>query len=96
MPEYGVVPHCKFGNKIVRAAFDSTVRIECIAPPGDELGVLYPFEVSLNGVDWSDSSMKFSYYDVPALYGISPIIGPESGGTLIYINGKNFFNISNP
>ncbi len=96
MPEYGVVPHCKFGNKIVRATFDSTVRIVCFAPPGEELGVLYPFEVSLNGVDWTDSGMKFSYYDVPALYGISPIIGPESGGTLIYINGKNFFNISNP
>ena len=96
MPEYGVVPHCKFGNKIVRATFDSTVRIVCIAPPGDELAVLYPLEVSLNGVDWSDSGLKFSYYDVPALHSISPIIGPESGGTLIYINGKNFFNISNP
>lgn len=29
MPEYGVVPHCKFGDKIVRAQFDSTVRITC-------------------------------------------------------------------
>jgi hypothetical protein len=87
MPEYGVVPHCKFGNKIVRATFDSTVRIACIAPPGDELGVLYPFEVSLNGVDWTDSGMRFSYYDVPVLQRISPSIGPESGGTLIYITG---------
>ena len=33
MPEYGVVPHCKFGDKIVRAVFDSTVRIVCTAPP---------------------------------------------------------------
>jgi len=39
MPEYGVVPHCKFGNRIVRATFDSTVRIVCRAPPNDELGV---------------------------------------------------------
>lgn len=70
MPEYGVVPHCKFGNKIVRAQFDSTVRIVCIAPPGEELGVLNAFEVSMNGVDWTDSGMKFSYYDVPTLYNI--------------------------
>lgn len=39
MPEYGVVPHCKFGNKIVRGIFDSTVRIVCKAPPNEELGV---------------------------------------------------------
>lgn len=96
LPEYGVVPHCKFGDKIVRAKFDSTVRIVCVAPPGDELGVMLPFEVSLNGVDWIDSGLKFFYYDVPTLYGISPSLGPEAGGTLIYILGKNFTNISNP
>jgi hypothetical protein len=87
MPEYGVVPHCKFGDKIVRATFDSTVRIVCRAPPGVELGVIYPFEVSLNGVDWSTSGFKFTYYEQPTLYDISPDSGPESGGTQIYIHG---------
>jgi len=67
MPEYGVVPHCKFGDKIVRAHYDSTVRIVCTSPPGEELGVQYPFYVSLNGVDWIDSGFKFSYYDIPVL-----------------------------
>lgn len=33
MPEYGIVPHCKFGDKIVRATFDSTVRLICNSPP---------------------------------------------------------------
>lgn len=87
MPEYGVVPHCKFGDKIVRAHFDSTVRIVCSAPPGSELGVVYPFEVSLNGVDWSNSGFTFTYYEQPTLFGISPDSGPESGGTPIYILG---------
>lgn len=77
LPEYGVVPHCKFGDKIVRAHFDSTVRIVCNAPPGDELGKLLPFEVSLNGVDFSDSGLKFSYYDVPTIYNLVPSMGPE-------------------
>lgn len=36
IPEYGVVPHCKFGDKIVRATFDSTVRIVCTSPANDE------------------------------------------------------------
>ena len=31
--EYGIVPHCKFGEKIVRAYFDSTVRLVCNSPP---------------------------------------------------------------
>jgi len=34
MPEYGIVPHCKFGDRIVRAHFDSTVRLVCQSPPG--------------------------------------------------------------
>lgn len=96
MPEYGVVPHCKFGDKIVRAHFDSTVRIVCKAPPGEELGKVMPFEVSLNGVDWTDSGLTFFYYDVPVMHGIEPIMGPEAGGTMIYIKGAKFSNISNP
>jgi hypothetical protein len=32
MPEYGIVPHCKFGDKVVRAFFDSTVRLACKSP----------------------------------------------------------------
>ena len=29
MPEYGIVPHCRFGSKIVRAHFDCSVRLVC-------------------------------------------------------------------
>jgi hypothetical protein len=96
MPEYGVVPHCKFGDKIVRGDFDSTVRIVCKAPPGTELGTPMAFEVSMNGVDWTDTGMKFSYYDIPTLYNITPPSGPEAGGTMIYIFGANFSNMSSP
>lgn len=97
MPEYGVVPHCKFGDKISRAVFDSTVRITCPAPPNDqEIGIEYPFEVSLNGIDWSNSGFKFYYYEAPTLIDVVPDAGPESGGTPIYIIGKNFTNMSDP
>jgi len=35
--EYGLVPHCKIGDKVVRAQFVSTVRIVCRAPPSDDI-----------------------------------------------------------
>ena len=53
--EYGIVPHCKFGDKIVRAYFFSTVRLVCESPPSDQIGVALPFEISLNGVDWTST-----------------------------------------
>ena len=95
-PQYGVVPHCKFGDKIVRGYFDSTVRIVCKAPPGVDLGVVYPFDVSLNGVDWTKSNLQFSYYMQPNLTDVTPDSGPAAGGTPIYILGSNFTNMSNP
>jgi IPT/TIG domain len=55
MPWHGVSPHCKFGDRIVRGSFDSTVRITCLAPPGKEIGQLLPMEISLNGVDFTDT-----------------------------------------
>ena len=89
-PEYGIVPHCKFGDKIVRATFDSTVRIVCTTPPSDEPQEQIAFEVSLNGVDWTKTGFTFSYYNEPKLERISPDSGPIKGGTEVFIYGKNF------
>ena len=36
-PEYGVVPHCKIGDKVSRAIFSSTVRILCRTPPNEDI-----------------------------------------------------------
>jgi len=87
MPEYGVVPHCRFGDKIVRAVFESTVRIICTAPPGTELGVALPFEVSMNGVDFVNSGFTFTYYEQPLINDVTPDSGPAAGGTPIYFVG---------
>lgn len=94
-PEYGVVPHCKFGDKVVRAVFDSTVRIVCKSPPSDLIGVEIPFSVSLNGVDWVETSETFSYYIQPDIYSALPDAGPSSGGTEIFFTGKNFPKMDN-
>ena len=88
--EYGVVPHCKFGDKIVRAVYDSTVRIVCFSPPSENINQNVTFEISLNGVDWTESGQKFSYYVEPEMYSAKPDSGPAGGGTEIFIKGKNF------
>lgn len=94
--EYGVIPYCMIGDKIVRAHFYSTVRIVCLSPPNDNLAVAMPVKVSLNGVDFVDSGFKFSYYVQPDLMSVSPKSGPMIGGTDIFIEGSHFSNITDP
>jgi hypothetical protein len=62
-PEYGVVPHCKIGNKVSRAHYYSTVRIVCVSPPNGDIITPQPIYVSLNGVDFIDSGFFFNYYE---------------------------------
>ena len=94
--DYGVIPYCKIGEKIVRAQFSSTVRIVCYAPPNDDLTHALPVKVSLNGVDWVDSGFTFSYYYPPEVNGLSPASGIYQGGTEIMLHGSRFSNITDP
>ena len=94
MPEYGLVPHCKFGDKIVRAKFDSNVRLVCVAPANDDINTVFAFEVSTNGVDWTNSGLKFQYYEEPILNDVFPDGGDSRGGTDVYFLGAKFTNIT--
>lgn len=71
-PEYGVVPHCKIGDKISRAKYFSTVRIVCTSAPNDDINTLYPVSVSLNGVDFIDTGFTFRFFEQPKLYEMTP------------------------
>ena len=95
-PDYGLVPHCRLGDKVIRAQFYSTVRIVCMTPPNDDIYNELPIEVSLNGVDFVDSGFKFHYYEQPLLFNMTPSCGPDSGGTEIFLTGAKFSNISDP
>ena len=74
--EYGVIPYCKIGDKIVRAQFFSTVRIVCMSPPNDNLNACLPILVSLNGVDWVNTETCFGYYTNPEITNMVPKSGP--------------------
>jgi hypothetical protein len=55
-----------------------------------------PFEISLNGVDWSTTGFTFSYYDEPIMTDIYPDMGSIAGSEEIYIKGDKFTNITDP
>ena len=94
-PEWGVVPMCKFGDRIVKGFFDSTVRIVCEAPPVDHPVDNLSFEVSLNGQDWTNTGFTYTYYYEPKIAGFWPDSGKTNGGTYVYFYGENFPNIQN-
>lgn len=96
MPEYGIVPHCKFGDQVVRAHFDSTVRLVCQSPPSTGTNARLPFEISLNGVDWSKTGFTFAYYEEPIMTDIYPDMGAVGGGEEVFIRGSKFSNHTDP
>jgi hypothetical protein len=96
MPEYGIVPHCRFGDKIVRAHYDSSVRLVCQSPPNSNTTARLPFEISMNGVDWTTTGFEYSFYEEPVMTGISPDMGSVAGGDEIYIRGEKFTNNTDP
>jgi len=95
-PEYGIVPHCRFGDQIVRAHFDSTVRLVCQAPPSTYTAGKLSFEVSLNGLDWSSTGYTFAYYEEPVMADVYPDMGAVGGGEEVFIRGDKFTNNTDP
>jgi hypothetical protein len=99
LPENGVKPYCKFGNKIVEGTYINTVRFTCVAPAYDAANVRVPFCVSLNKYDFVCTSQQFTYYNDfknAKFEKMVPQSGPETGGTQIKIFGTNFTNLVTP
>lgn len=96
MPEYGVIPFIKIGDKVSRCEFDSTVRIVCRSPPNNYTASNLPVTVGLNGVDFGEQTIDYHYYYPPTILDIQPKSGQESGGTRIHVRGIHFSNLSSP
>ncbi|CAG9311278.1 unnamed protein product [Blepharisma stoltei] len=82
---------CIFGDQSVSIASLSTHQLTCISPAYYPGGYV-PFKLTGNGVGITDSSLKFYYFPDIMVTSISPNIIPSSGGTLVTINGANFFD----
>ena len=89
--DHGIVPYCKFGDKVVKAEFISSVRIKCRAPPNPKAAKELIFGVSLNRQDWVYAKDKFRYYgDIhkATFTRIEPSMGPVEGGKVVKIYGE--------
>ncbi|MFG6403693.1 choice-of-anchor G family protein [Microbacterium sp. P04] len=82
-----------FGTVAAEFTVNADGTISAIAPAQAEPGSV---AVTLTNVDGSDSSLAFEYLPVvaPAIAGLSPEQGPESGGTVVTIIGEDFTGTS--
>ena len=84
----------------VPATSFSESEITCASPPlEDTLNIIntsyYTIELSINGVDYSDDRMRFSFHKKHRLLSISPEFGPHVGGSTVLIRGRNFLDMPN-
>ncbi|CAN0555402.1 unnamed protein product, partial [Ectocarpus sp. 12 AP-2014] len=84
---------CRFGDGgivSIDAIFDST-RVVCTSPPkGDTLPTQVTVEVTNNGLDWTSSGVVYTYLPPITITGVSPKVGPLSGGTVVRVRGSGF------
>ena len=80
--------YCRFDETVVRATILSSVNITCSTPP-HSVGQV-EVSVSVNGQEYSSSTLSYTYHAAAHNITLSPRIGPISGGTLIRITGSDF------
>ena len=81
---------CRFGNDIyTKGSFDNETSVSCVSPGGNT-GSSHLVSVSLNGVDFSPSSVHFRYTSPVEVRSISPKWSDEAGGTRLKVFGEGF------
>jgi hypothetical protein len=84
---------CRFGhNHIVPAAAESATVALCASPRVDYPGWL-PVSLSRNGVDFELAPHRFEYVMQPLISSISPVLGSETGGTIIRVAGLDLAGV---
>lgn len=84
---------CRFSRAVVVTAvvMDPTTAI-CVAPASPKLG-LSSLEISTNGGDFISDGWMFHYVPDISITSVWPLVGPESGGTILTIVGTGFTGI---
>jgi hypothetical protein len=88
------------GN-VVRATYVDPTSIACHSPPlalsdvqgynsSSDEAVAVEVYVANNGIDFVSHGLRFHYLPPIELHGLSPKTGPETGGTVVTIEGANF------
>ena len=77
---------CRFGlNETVRATYESSSQVTCLAPPRG-VGTV-SVRVSMNGVDDTVDSARFTYTSSGHIATVTPSAGPVGGRTVVTVTG---------
>jgi hypothetical protein len=74
---------CQFNDTSVTAVYISNSIITCLTPPktlGD-----YPILLSVNGMQFYSSGITFRYTKEPVIVSLDPALGPDVGGSTVFI-----------
>eukprot|EP00003_Mantamonas_plastica_P005611 TRINITY_DN1453_c0_g1_i3.p1 TRINITY_DN1453_c0_g1~~TRINITY_DN1453_c0_g1_i3.p1 ORF type:complete len:480 (-),score=136.35 TRINITY_DN1453_c0_g1_i3:42-1391(-) len=81
----------KFGSSEVTGTFVTSTRVTCTAP--SQAAGSYAVTVSLNGgLQYSGSNGVSLVASTPTVTSVSPVSGPQSGGSQLTITGTGFIN----
>jgi hypothetical protein len=88
---------CVFNNThVMNATIMEEDIIKCDSPPlaegfSDSVHApWYNISITLNGMELTDSKLKFIYYVDPTIKSINPFLGPLRGNTTSKILGQGF------
>lgn len=82
---------CRIGGSIRSGAiWNSRTLVHCSTPASAPMETTV--EVSNNCQDFDGASLPLTYYIMPTLRAIHPQRGPAGGGTLLLIEGSNFYS----
>ena len=94
--------YCQFGTSdnitldTVTATVLSSTLLQCTSPALQSYS--YPnivsLEISVNGIDYTDFSLPFTYEPNVTLISLTPSIGEWTGGSPTIVTGRNFLNTS--
>lgn len=88
---------CRFGDYDIVSvdAFLDSTSVVCTSPPQDDTDTReVALEVTSNGLDWTSSGFMFTFLPPLEVSGISPNIGPLSGGTVVRVSGSRFEDVA--
>ena len=84
--------HCMFNNEVVPVSpYDDNhpSKVRCLLPLMNQTGDVI-VTVSTDGSYFFPSDNRLTIVEEPKFFGFSPMLGPETGGTVISIEGYGF------
>jgi hypothetical protein len=92
----------EFGFGMAKCVFNMTYQMNATIidsntivcdPPAFEYhnsDMWYNISVTLDGTDYSNSDVKFFYYEEPVINAVEPWMGPLTGQTMVTLKGRGF------